>query len=67
MARRTRGSRKGRKAIHIKRSRQGSLHRMMGIRKGQKIGRARLERAAHSGSKKERRKAQFALNMHGHK
>lgn len=59
MSRKARGS----KRIHIKKSRVGSLHKMMGIGQGKKIGRARLERAAHSGSKKERRKAQFALNM----
>jgi hypothetical protein len=63
MARSRRGKRKGR--IHIKKSRQGSLHKMMGIPRGQKIGHSRLARAARSGSKKERRKAQFALNMGG--
>jgi hypothetical protein len=63
MARSRRGARKGR--IHIKKSRVGSLHKMMGIKRGQKIGHSRLERAAHSGSRKERRKAQFAINMGG--
>ena len=43
---------------------KGALHKEMGIPQGQKIGKARLEEAKHSSSPTERKRANFALNMH---
>lgn len=42
---------------------KGALHKEMGIPQGQKIGKKRLESAKHSSSPKERKRANFALNM----
>jgi hypothetical protein len=42
---------------------KGALHAQMGIPAGEKIGKARLEKAAHSGSPLMRHRAQVALSM----
>lgn len=47
----------------IKKSRRGLLHDKLGIPRGEKIGEARLERAAHSRSPSMRSEANFALNF----
>lgn len=56
MARRRRGK------IRIKKSRQGSLHRALGINPKKKIPASRLRKAKHSSSPAIRKKANFALN-----
>ena len=43
---------------------KGALHKQMGISAGKKIGKAKLEKAKHSSNPKERKRANFALNMH---
>ena len=48
--------------IRIKKSRQGSLHRALGVKKGGKIPVSKLKRAARSKSPSLRKKAQFAIN-----
>lgn len=50
----------------IKKSRRGLLHKKLGVKPDEKIGVAKLEKAAHSKSPDERREADFALNMNGH-
>lgn len=45
--------------LHLK---HGALHSQLGIAQGKKIPHSTLEKAAHSGSPLERKRAQFALN-----
>lgn len=54
------GFRKGGNIGPIK---KGALHKQMGIPRGEKIGKARLQKAKHSSSPQERKRANFALNM----
>lgn len=49
----------------IKKNRRGLLHKKLGVKPDEKIGEAKLEKAAHSKSPSERREANFALNMNG--
>jgi hypothetical protein len=43
---------------------KGALHKQLGIPAGQKVGKKRLVAASHSSNAKERKRANFALNMH---
>lgn len=52
--------RKGQKTIRFK---QGALRRQMGVKKGGKIGRKRLQAAARSPNKLKAKRARFALNV----
>ena len=49
-------------AIHIKKSHQGLLHQQLGVKEGDKIPAADLEKAANSQNAATRKRAQFALN-----
>lgn len=53
---------KKKSGINIKKSRQGSLRKALGVKKGQKIPVSKLRKAARSKNPKRRAKAQFALN-----
>lgn len=50
------------KPIHIKKSKEGSLHKALGVPKGQKIPVKKLEAAKNSKSPALRKKANFAIN-----
>jgi hypothetical protein len=52
--------RKGQKPLRFK---QGTLRAQMGVKKGGKIGRARLQQAARSPNKLKAKRARFALNV----
>lgn len=52
--------RRGQKPIRFK---QGALRKQMRIKKGGKIGRARLQAAARSSNKLKAKRARFALNV----
>lgn len=51
-----------RSPIRIKKSRQGSLRRIAGVKKGQKIPVSTLRRLKRSSNPSVRKKANFALN-----
>jgi hypothetical protein len=42
---------------------EGALKKQLGIKKGQKVGRKRLEQVKRTGTPLERKRANFALNM----
>ena len=53
---------RGKSGIHIKESRQGLLHRNLGISENKPIPASRLQAAKNSDDPKIRRRAVFALN-----
>lgn len=55
-----RPKRRGQKPIRFK---QGALRRQMGVKKGGKIGRSRLQAATRSRNKLKAKRARFALNV----
>lgn len=48
--------------IHIKKSKEGSLHTALGVPQGQKIPASKLAAAKNSKSPALRKKANFAIN-----
>ena len=49
-------------SIHIKESHKGLLHKDLGVQQGKKLTERDLERAKHSSSAAERKRATFAEN-----
>lgn len=54
-------------SININPKNAGKLRATLGVKKGQKIPRAKLVAATHSTNAKTRQRAQFALNARGFK
>ena len=49
-------------AIKIKKANKGKLRKATGTKKGQKIPKSKLKKAANSKNPKTRKRAQFAIN-----
>lgn len=49
-------------AIHIKKSHEGLLHKDLGVKSGEKIPAAKLEKAEHSSNPAVKKRAVFAAN-----
>lgn len=59
------GSKKSKKPIAIKPGNKGKLHKELGVKKGEKLTDAELEKAKNSKDPAERKRANFALNAKG--